>query len=56
MEYIRLIDFVRDNRLRYTKIYQLTLKGVIRSKRINNRIYISRSDANILLSFRKNKK
>ncbi len=54
-DYIKLIDFVRENRLIYSKLYQLTLKGILRSKRINNRIYINKTDGNMFLAF-KNKK
>ncbi|HNQ19440.1 MAG TPA: hypothetical protein PKI46_00100 [Bacteroidales bacterium] len=42
--YIPLIDFVRENRLNYSKVYQATLKGLIKSIRKGNRIYICKTD------------
>lgn len=38
--YIPLIDYCRENQLNYSKIYQLSIKGVIRSIRKGARIYI----------------
>jgi hypothetical protein len=38
--YIPLIDYVRENQLNYSKIYQLSIKGVLRSIRKGARIYI----------------
>lgn len=38
--YIPLIDYVRENQLNYSKIYQLSIKGVLRSIRKGVRIYI----------------
>lgn len=43
--YVPLVDFIREHSLNYSKIYQLTLKGIIKSKRIKNRIYIEKSSA-----------
>ena len=54
-DYIKLIDFVRENRLIYSKLYQLTLKGIIKSKRINNNIYILKVDADRLITFKNRK-
>ncbi len=45
--YIPLIDYVRENRLNYSKIYQLSIKGAIRSIRKGNRIYICKNDIKV---------
>lgn len=46
-DFVPLIDFVRQNRLSYNKVYQATLKGIIRSIRKGNRIYICKTDIKI---------
>ncbi len=38
--FVPLIDYVRENRLNYSKVYQSTLNGKIKSIRKGNRIYI----------------
>jgi hypothetical protein len=45
--YIPLIDYVRENQLNYSKIYQLSIKGVLRSIRKGNRIYICKNDIKV---------